>query len=62
MHIPILWFMGGIALIYCAMVIYAVYRGRDVRACFKLPFAAFLFEAKEPDAARDVEVRKERLP
>ncbi len=61
MHIPILWFLGSVALIYFGVVIYALYRGRDVKASLRVPFAAFSFEANEPGGRRDKRL-KERLP
>ncbi len=61
MQIAILWFLCSIALIYFGVIIYALYRGRDVKALLKLPFAAFSFEANEPCGNRD-KTLKERLP
>jgi hypothetical protein len=44
----LLWFLGGIALLYFGVVVYALYRGRDVRASLKIPFAMLSLETKSP--------------
>ena len=48
MHTSILWLVGLVALIFAGMVIYALHRGRDVKASLKICWAAFSFEANEP--------------
>jgi hypothetical protein len=37
-------------VIYFSVVTYAIHRGRDVKASFKVPFATFSFETKVQDA------------
>jgi hypothetical protein len=59
MKSSLLWLIGGIALLYFGVVVYAIYRGRDVRASLKLPFAMLSFETKEPGSS-DNNVVKER--
>lgn len=54
MKTPVLWLIGGLFLLHFVALIYAVYRGRDVRASMKVWFAAFSFETKEPKSGRDV--------
>ena len=44
------WLLLAIAAFFFAAVFYAIFRGRDVRALLKSPFAALSFET---------EVRKE---
>jgi hypothetical protein len=46
-----LWFIGGVAVLYFGAMVYALYRGRDVKASMKIPFAMFSFETKEPTGA-----------
>jgi len=47
------------AFLYFGMVVYAIYRGRDVKASLKLPFAILSFEAKGR-GSRESNVLKER--
>jgi len=61
MKTPILCLVGGMFLVYFTVVIYAIYRGRNVKASLKLPFAVFSFEAKEPGAEHDPATLKERF-
>lgn len=58
MKTPVLWVIGGMFLLYFVAVIYALHRGRDVRASMKVWFAAFSFETKEPKGGRDVVVKQ----
>jgi hypothetical protein len=51
MKFTFLWLLFGIAGLYFAAVLYAIYRGRDVKASLKVPFAMFSFETKDPAAA-----------
>ena len=44
-------FLFGITVFFFAAVLYAIYRGRGVRALLKIPFAALSFETKEPGSA-----------
>jgi hypothetical protein len=50
MRASFLWLIFGIAVLFFAAVFYAIRRGRDVRALFKIPFAAVSFETREPEA------------
>jgi|HubBroStandDraft_4_1064222.scaffolds.fasta_scaffold599072_2 hypothetical protein len=45
------WLLFGIVVFYFAAVLYAICRGRDVKASLKVPFAAFSFETNEPGGA-----------
>ena len=51
MRAAFLWPLFGIAIIFFVPVFYAIYRGRDVRAFLKIPFAALSFETREPEGA-----------
>jgi hypothetical protein len=44
MRTSILWLVGGVALIFGAIVIYALSRGLNVKASLKILWAAFSFE------------------
>jgi len=46
MKSPLLWFLGGMAVLYFGVVVYALSQGRDVKASLKVPFAVFSFETK----------------
>lgn len=46
---PVLCLIGGMFVIYFSVVTYAIHRGRDVKASFKVPFATFSFETKVQD-------------
>jgi len=59
MKSPVLWFLGGVAILYFGIVAYALYRGRDVKASLKIPFAFFSFETTAP-ASRDRGLAKGR--
>jgi hypothetical protein len=59
MRTAILWFLGSVAMIYAAMVIYALHCGRDVKASLRIPFAVFSFEAKDPGGDKTL---SKRLP
>jgi hypothetical protein len=52
MKSPILWFLSGMAILYFGAVFYAIYRGKNVKASLKVPFALFSFETSAP-AGRD---------
>lgn len=58
MKASFLWLLFGIAVFYFATVVYAVYRGREVKASLKIPFAMFSFETKEPTIVRRNSLRK----
>ena len=58
MRASLLWFIGALAVLYFGVVMYALYRGRDVKASLKVPFAMFSFETKEP-GGNDTGVLKE---
>jgi hypothetical protein len=45
---PVLWLLMAAAFLYFGVVVYAIYRGRDVKASLKIPFAMFSFETKQP--------------
>jgi hypothetical protein len=57
---PVLWFLGGMAILYFGVVAYALYRGRDVKASLKIPFALFSFETTAP-ASQDRKIAKRPL-
>lgn len=59
MKSSLFWLLGGMAFLYFGMVVYAIYRGRDVKASLKLPFAILSFEAKGR-GSRESNVLKER--
>jgi hypothetical protein len=61
MHTSILWLAGILALLFAVMVIYALHRGRDVKASLKILWAVFSFEANAP-AGRVGKTSKERIP
>lgn len=48
MKASVLFFLTVAALLYFGAVVYAISRGRDVKASLKIPFALFMFETKEP--------------
>jgi hypothetical protein len=56
MKVSVVWFLLAIAALFFAAVFYAIYRGRDVRALLKIPFAALSFETREPEAAKKTAV------
>ena len=37
---PVLWLIGGMFVIYFSVVTYAIHRGRDVKASFKVPLTS----------------------
>jgi hypothetical protein len=41
------YLVGGISLLSFGVMVYAISRGRDVKASLKIPFALFSFETKE---------------
>ena len=57
MKTPVLWLIGAIFLFCFVAVIYALHRGRDVRASMKVWFAEFSFETTEPKSGSDVAVK-----
>ncbi len=50
------WLLLAIAAFFFAAVLYAIYRGRDVRALLKIPFAALSFETREPGSSERITV------
>jgi len=52
MGTPVLWVLGVVGVLYFGTVLYAIYRGRDVKASLKVPFAMFSFETREPASNR----------
>ena len=61
MHTSTLWLVGGVALIFGAIVIYALSRGMNVKATLKILWAVFSFETNGPVANVNRGVKK-RLP
>lgn len=57
MGTPVLWVLGAAGVLYFGAVLYAIYRGRDVKASLKIPFAMFSFETREPASRNRVKGR-----
>ena len=53
------YILCGLAVLYFSVVVYAISRGRDVKASMKIPFALFSFESTAP-AGRDRKLLKDR--
>jgi len=52
MSTSLLFFLLPVVFIAAAIVVYALSRNRNVKACCKLPFAFFSFEAKQPTSIK----------
>lgn len=61
MHTSFLWLVGSLALMFAVMVMYALHRGRNVKASLKILWAAFSFEANEPDGKGNKAVKDRTL-
>jgi len=48
MSTSLLFFLLAVVFIAALIVVYALSRNRNIKAFCKLPFAVFLFEAKQP--------------
>jgi len=51
--------VGGICVLYFGVVVYAISRGRDVKASLKVPFALFSFETRETRREPGIVKRRE---
>ncbi len=58
MGTPVLWVLGVAGVLYFGAVLYAIYRGRDVKASLKIPFAMFSFETREPASSNRVKEQR----
>ncbi len=59
MSTPVLWVLGVTAILYFGAVLYAIYRGRDVKASLKIPVAMLSFETTEPRGAYGDKFRRD---
>ena len=57
MHTSVLWLVGGIALIFGGIVIYALSRGLNVKASLKILWAAFSFETTDGHGDKSLKKR-----
>ena len=53
-------FLLVVVFVAASIVVYALSRNRNVKALFKLPFAIFSFEAKQPGGI-DTKAKKKRF-
>jgi hypothetical protein len=61
MHTSMLWLLVSVAVIFGAIVFYALHLGRNVKASMKILWTTFSFEASEPDGAI-AKIPKNRTP
>ena len=62
MYTSFLWLVAGLALIFAVMIMYALHRGRNVKASMKILCTTFSFEANEPGSSGGEKHLKRRGP